>query len=110
MDLAKIYISKMVYCKVTLSEVPQDPQQSIGNTSVVPVHCFTTHRVLFTGGALNAMLTLLTELVNSGIRGLGFKDLFQVCGVMLCTCVAFITNYSGRGENEFISGIARTRG
>lgn len=33
---------------------------------------------MFSGGALNATLTLLTELVMSGMKGMGFKDLFQV--------------------------------
>ena len=33
---------------------------------------------MFSGGALNATLTLLTELVISGMKGMGFKDLFQV--------------------------------
>ena len=34
--------------------------------------------IMFSGGALNATLTLLTELVMSGMKGMGFKDLFQV--------------------------------
>lgn len=34
--------------------------------------------IIFLGGALNATLTLLTELVMSGMKGMGFKDLFQV--------------------------------
>lgn len=33
---------------------------------------------LLQGGALNATLTLLTELVTSGMKGMGFKDLFQM--------------------------------
>jgi len=32
----------------------------------------------FLGGALSATLTLLTELVLSGMKGMAFKDLFQV--------------------------------
>jgi len=41
---------------------------------------------MFLGGALNATLTLLTELVMSGMKGMGFKDLFQVTRILLLHC------------------------
>jgi len=42
---------------------------------------------MFLGGALNATLTLLTELVMSGMKGMGFKDLFQVTLPLLVTLI-----------------------
>lgn len=42
--------------------------------------------IMFLGGALNATLTLLTELVMSGMKGMGFKDLFQVTRILLLHC------------------------
>ena len=44
--------------------------------SVLKCRIFVCKRIL--GGALSATLTLLTELVLSGMKGMAFKDLFQV--------------------------------
>ncbi|RMX39058.1 hypothetical protein pdam_00017612, partial [Pocillopora damicornis] len=46
-------------------------------TSTLPAIMVLIRSPLLQGGALNATLTLLTELVTSGIKGMGFKDLFQ---------------------------------
>ena len=50
---------------------------------------------MFSGGALNATLTLLTELVMSGMKGMGFKDLFQVtlfCHNLIVGTISFISS------------------
>lgn len=47
-------------------------------TSTLPAIMVLIRSPLLQGGALNATLTLLTELVTSGIKGMGFKDLFQM--------------------------------
>ncbi|PFX22174.1 Cullin-associated NEDD8-dissociated protein 1 [Stylophora pistillata] len=47
-------------------------------TSTLPAIMVLIRSPLLQGGALNATLTLLTELVTSGMKGMGFKDLFQM--------------------------------
>ncbi|XP_020625713.1 cullin-associated NEDD8-dissociated protein 1-like [Orbicella faveolata] len=47
-------------------------------SSTLPAIMGLIRSPLLQGGALNATLTLLTELVMSGMKGMGFKDLFQM--------------------------------
>ena len=47
---------------------------------------------------MNATLTLLTELVMSGMKGMAFKDLFQVTHLLLLHFKHLVKWYSSDGS------------
>ncbi|KXJ05306.1 Cullin-associated NEDD8-dissociated protein 1, partial [Exaiptasia diaphana] len=72
-----LHISQLTLSLLTATAKVHTNSMAKASSTTLPAVMELVKSPLLQGGALNAMLTLLMELVNSGIQGMAFSNLFE---------------------------------
>ncbi|XP_031563225.1 cullin-associated NEDD8-dissociated protein 1-like isoform X2 [Actinia tenebrosa] len=73
-----LHISQLTLSLLTSTAKVHTDSMAKASATTLPAVMELVKSPLLQGGALNAMLTLLTGLVNSGIKGMAFSNLFEM--------------------------------
>ncbi|KXJ17178.1 Cullin-associated NEDD8-dissociated protein 1 [Exaiptasia diaphana] len=73
-----LHISQLTLSLLTATAKVHTNSMAKASSTTLPAVMELVKSPLLQGGALNAMLTLLMELVNSGIQGMAFSNLFEM--------------------------------